>query len=759
MMRKGLLALLTVIILGGIVVIVEHHMRVNPKVPVVQPVITTQPASQPTTRKVKPKYPTYMELIRAENPMVAATQPLDYPLDLPDAAHLIIHDPTYLDLNNNLWITRKDGQPSEKALVKPADVEEHIITDRPLFVHWWVDESGKWAAALVVKGDKAGYDLITKTGKKHLADDRRFKWNTAFSILGRIVVTTDCGVSVFDIDPEIKEHYHALPGCDDQATSPGNSATNPPVTLLDTRGILAWAPWEKGKPGSSRISRFIISDDSWTDLPAVDWPARPIQLSMLLDGSVLRMAAGIPTTSVPVEGVDETRPGDQFADQIHLSIGQLDPTNFDLQKINDMVAQLSHPDPDVRQDAFDQLSRYGPAIAPVLEKLADQQLPAARTRIQQLLKNKITPALAGLTVIDNRLDVVRRCADGTVIFFAPAGVQIPTEKEDPQELVPAWLALRSDGRMERPLIPALVADQKPQACTLYSYRDDWVVNDDAGPRRLLGSAFEPLLSPAEKRFSQIVGIGTRHRWVFREPGEKGDTLVVDPGVADPTPKLPGWVIVTPNATAGWDSKDFPALSKGDEGGGDWELNADGWRSLEESEKVITEKPPATQPTSEPATQPSTHPTTLASTNSTTGATTRFSFGVPILTTPDGTQYYNGKDALMMVKKNADPVKWALPGPAVGTADPVLMQTTDGLLFLFNQSGRLLRIRPTPGASEPFKLEATFTDNIPNTDTPTRVWLDPAGRIDFITDASTITVTFPAGHIPKEISRMMLDEKH
>jgi hypothetical protein len=86
-----------------------------------------------------------------------------------------------------------------------------------------------------------------------------------------------------------------------------------------------------------------------------------------------------------------------------------------------------------------------------------------------------------------------------------------------------------------------------------------------------------------------------------------------------------------------------------------------------------------------------------------------------------------------------------------------------LLFLFNQSGRLLRIRPTPATaedeSEPFKLEATFTDNIPNTDTPTRVWLDPAGRIDFVTDESTLTITFPAGHIPKEISRMMLDEKH
>ena len=37
-----------------------------------------------------------------------------------------------------------------------------------------------------------------------------------------------------------------------------------------------------------------------------------------------------------------------------------------------------------------------------------------------------------------------------------------------------------------------------------------------------------------------------------------------------------------------------------------------------------------------------------------------------------------------------------------------MHTKDDRLFLYNQKGRVLRIKPTPAASKPFELEATFT---------------------------------------------------
>jgi hypothetical protein len=102
--------------------------------------------------------------------------------------------------------------------------------------------------------------------------------------------------------------------------------------------------------------------------------------------------------------------------------------------------------------------------------------------------------------------------------------------------------------------------------------------------------------------------------------------------------------------------------------------------------------------------------------------------------------------------------WMLPPEAVGTLDPTLIQTSDGLLFLYNQAGRLLRIKPTPGEVEPFKLEATFTKDIPNADHPTRIWLDPLGRIDMVYDGTVLAVMFPAGHIPAGISQMMLEKE-
>ena len=422
-----------------------------------------------------------------QNPAVAATQPLDYPVDLPDAAHLVLHDLVYLDPTGNLWITRRDGQPTTRALEKPAESDDHIIQDRPVFVHWWPDAAGNWSAGVVVRDTTGAFDFITKTDRKHLANHRTFNWSTAFSVMGRIVVTTDTGVSVFDVQPNIEEHYHALPGC--------GPTTNPPAIMLDTRGILVWSPWENGRDGSKGVCRFV--DGNWTDLPTPDWPDRPIQMSVLLDGSVLRMSAGLPPTTAPAEGIVDIVP-DQFPDQIHLSIAQLEATTFDEKHINDLINQLSDPDSDQRQAAFDELSRYGPALAPLLEKSAADQLPEAKVRIRQLLRNKITPALDGLSPVDNRLDAVKRCADGTVIFFAPAGVQVPTEQEEPEVINPAWLALRPDGRTERALPAAMIQDQKPDACTLTSVRDEWVVNDDLGPRHWVGSKFEPLLADSEK---------------------------------------------------------------------------------------------------------------------------------------------------------------------------------------------------------------------------------------------------------------------
>jgi hypothetical protein len=126
----------------------------------------------------------------------------------------------------------------------------------------------------------------------------------------------------------------------------------------------------------------------------------------------------------------------------------------------------------------------------------------------------------------------------------------------------------------------------------------------------------------------------------------------------------------------------------------------------------------------------------------------------LLTTAEGTQYFNGQTSLEVVSKNGQTITWPLPPSAVGDGAATLIRTADGTLFLFNQPGRVLRIKPTPGAAQPFVLEATFTKGIPTADHPTRIWLDPLGRIDFVTDGNFLAVMFPSGHIPPEIERMM-----
>jgi hypothetical protein len=129
--------------------------------------------------------------------------------------------------------------------------------------------------------------------------------------------------------------------------------------------------------------------------------------------------------------------------------------------------------------------------------------------------------------------------------------------------------------------------------------------------------------------------------------------------------------------------------------------------------------------------------------------------LPLRVTADGTRYFDGRTSLVMIEKSGRETRWPLPPSAIGIMDPpTLIRTGDGKLFLFNQPGRVLRIAPTPDGPEPFKIEATFTKDIPNSDRPARIWLDPLGRIDIAYNANCLAILFPSGHIPTEISQMM-----
>jgi hypothetical protein len=705
-MRKYLFVLLIAAVVTGIIGL---HFRRHPNAPL--PLVVQKiPVEKPSTIVVAivPKITSYVDLVHAENLAVPATQPLAMPVELVDAAHIILHDPAYLDPLGHLWIARADGPSTEEALRNPLDPTEHLVADVPVFVHWSVNDNGDWSAFVVRRRAAGGYDIISSLDRKPLAPDRFYRWDNAFSWEGKIVVPTDDGVSVFEIEPKVRESYHTLPGMTKGCTVP--------MAMLDSRGVLAWAPWENGHPGSRGVSRFV--DGNWTDLPADQWPAKILQLIPLLDGSILQIIA-------------------RDADTVSLAIAPLEAGDIDAHHVAELVDSLSDADGDKRQAAFDELSRYGPGLWPILEKVTDQPVEA-RVRIKQLLRSKIAPVLNGMTLMDNRLVLVNRQSDGTVLFYAPVGVKIPNGQQEPQMVSPAWLAVHPGGRVDRPLPRQLVIDQTPEASHLYCIHDDWLICDGAGVRRFFGNALVPMLKPAEREFSQVIGVDRRGRWLFQRPDHSShDTLVIDPTILDPTPRLPVWSMTIEKGSVGWTEDGYPAIKRG----GAWALKADTWEALPD-QKMITDLPAALP-----------GPSTMATTGPAETA------GVPLLITTDGTKYFDGRTALVAVDKTGKLMRWPLPASAVGASDATLLCAPDGVLFLFNQPGRVLRIKPTPGGPEPFEFQATFTSDIPNTDHPTRIWLDPLGRIDMVYDGTVMAVMFPSGHIPPGISQMMLDNSH
>jgi hypothetical protein len=237
-----------------------------------------------------------------------------------------------------------------------------------------------------------------------------------------------------------------------------------------------------------------------------------------------------------------------------------------------------------------------------------------------------------------------------------------------------------------------------------------------------------------------------------------ETLIIDPRLPDPTPRLPGWELPKSVGKVGWDKNNWPVIFMDVKPNPvPWALEEGAWRVIDEKkgEQAFTDPkdiPVAPTPASLPTTTRAA--TTTSTAPATTTATTQEDLGTPILTTPDATRYYDGQHALKVVRPDGTLVTWPLPQSAVGDAPPTLLRTREGLLFLFNAPGRIVRIRPTPGEDEPFTLDGVFTRNVPNDPAPLRIWMDPADRICIAHGGNRITVLFTIGRIPPVIVGMM-----
>jgi hypothetical protein len=769
------------------------------------PTAATVPASPDTVPSTVPAttYPanfaihTYGQLLHADLPGYPDTRPWGVPVDLADAAHVILREPVYVCSRRDLWITRKDADPLQTVLARAADESEHFVDCPVRYVVWAPNARGVWEPSIICPRGN-GLALVSATKERKLPATRPYEWTSAMTWDDgghtRLIVPAGTGVSIFTLGTTITESFMDL-GLSAPATSPDRTqppaAANPtsqattiplpvyappptssslpadvpaPQIVFDLRGLLAWIPSDGAFRGPSRVARFV--DGQWQTFDSAAWPSSIIHLVPMLDGSVLQIR----------RGADDP--------DVQLTVVPLDNPAINKEDIANLVTELGDDDADKRATALERLNQYGPGVFPILESMSPTASPEAQSRIAEILQGRLTTKLGGMQINANQLSVFRRLRDGGVILFAPQGVSIPRAGQDPEVISPDYVVIRP-GQPVRELPSAISASLTKNLTAVDALSDEWIVNSsDAGVERYLPpDQFVPLIRPSETAYTRVAAIDGRGRWLLRKSDAAGanstssddeSTLILDPTIPDPTPRLAIWMIDVASKT-GWDKADWPALQKGT---ACWTIGDRDWQPLDGSGEAIATVftapafiPPArsapatstaiTLPTTtSPAT---TSPANLLANTATATAPTDIvdtPKGPVLLVDADGNQYFDGKDALIRISRDGSKISWPLPTDCAGKDDerPWLVRDRDGHLFLFNQAGRIIRLRATPDPSAPFAVEAIFTggDVQPFHDIA-RIWLDPAGRIDVSYASSHLALIFPTGQVPPEILDRILPQ--
>jgi hypothetical protein len=704
----------------------------------------------------------YVDVIRLDNPKVPATRPLVNPVDLRDAAHLQLSEPLYVDPIGQVWITRDDAPVVDRYFFRHVSNDQvHLVNARVLFVAWH-PVSGELRPIVICadKNDPAAGPTAVSATQSTVLSPRHYFWDRAIATLDTLFVPTDVGISAFALST-LAENYHDLLAPDERsAVAAGRSKIPPPRIVFDyRRQPIVWIPCDEASSPGSRPARF--ADNAWTDLSSADWSDRLLHLIPLADGTVLEL----------IHNAD---------DSVALRLTPLDKLPVDEHHVGELVDKLASLDPNDRDAASAELTALGPAAWSMLEKVAGDQPPEAQARIQIILQNRTAPTIAGLTSPTGQLRVMAANRSGGVVLYAPSMEQ--ANPDGPARVIsPAWLQL-IPGRPLLLLPPQQTASLDVDRDRFVLCGDDLLIVDPVlGLRWFDGGVYRNLTRKSETDFQQLVDRDNLGRWFLTRPptnlptlppatgpatnavanaagpstnpAAKSMTLVIDPTISDPTPRLPVWMIDTA-PESGWDAENWPAIKAG----GAWRLRETDWEPVDESRDPFAAQmpPPATPPTTQPSarTAPATNPTPLSSAPTSAPTTVSdLSSPQPILISADGTRYYDGLTTLTVVRPDHSRVVWPLPPAAIGEGSVTLLQAHDGNLFLFNAGGRVVRIHPTAGAAEPFELDAVFTHGIPNIDQPTRIWLDPAGRLA-ISDGKLLWVMFPDGRIPLEIREKM-----
>jgi hypothetical protein len=712
--------------------------------PATRPATTTTTSAPSTRASTQPAEPrTFVDLVKRYYPDCPATQPLDSPLDRGQGARVRVPDPIYLDRLQNLWITRADAEPTEKVLSKVATQTEHLLHEKPVYAHWRYEDGtkrkeGHSTVTLVCPAaDGKTIEFIEESGRAKLtAKSTDYYWPDAFTWNQKIVVGHATGASVF-IHGDSGWEELSSPNL---ANGNAHARTQIPVEL---DGVLAYIPVEAGHEGSKNVARFTAG--KWQFVQDKEWPGNFLHLVPLADGSVLQIIADPPAKDHDDENL--LRPP-----KVHLAItSPSNTTQVDQKQVLGLIDQLDSRDAEARKTAFQQLAIYGSSLWPIIEKEMLKRPDGVKEKLAELLKNKTEPTLGEMSLVDPRLTLAARTADGGALFYDAGGVSVTNVDGDQTLVSPAWISVLP-GQPIHLMIGDAWANLTPEHKTFYSLGGaDWIVGDEAkGPEEIVGTFnLQPILKKSEAKYSEFVGVDRRGRWLFRKPGVEGsDTLLLDPTLPPITPRLPVWEFSAgKEAVIGWDENDWPSYK--DKSDNVWIIDEYGFhvqdkkvgKFLSEPSDVPKLRAPhaATRPaTTTAASQPTSHPYVEAA--------------PPLLVQADGTCYYGGLTDLRRVAADGTITDWPLPPECRGSfTRPWLVADKDGRLFLFNEPGRIVRIRTNPpAATQPFKVDATFAHKIPN-DEPMRMWLDPADRMIILHDGTMATISFPAGVVPSTLA--------
>jgi hypothetical protein len=643
---------------------------------------TTGPASDPTTTtapaSTRPLVRTWEDVLRAHHGEAANVQPLPVSADLADAAPLVIRDGIHLDSRGHLWITRHDAPPIADVIATAANEQVHVVRESVRYVHW-VFQNGQWTCVpLVAREDDTV--LASNPRKQVLRAQTQADFARALSLQGVAFVPTRAGVAALRFEPSGVEALLTV--------FPSIANTSAPTQmLLDGRGLLTWVPWKAATPGSKRPQRFL--DGAWTDTDQIDWPERIVHLLPLADGTVrvLHLADG---------------------DAATISTVALEKREVDAARATALVRDLSDPDPAVRETATRELTALGSGAWAVLERLLPDQSPEAQTRLQAILAERLTPTLGGFSPVNGEVRIAQHLRNGGVVLQAPQGWRT-IGADGGETIVPHGFLLIVPGAPPS-LPPDPLLEQITQGHRLENFGPEWIAESPAdGVLRLVGNSFEPILPTRFAAFSRFVGIDARGRWILRKPADDGETLVLDPTVANPIPRMPNWLIALgPDQSIGQTPDGWPVTKSGDA----WALKADGWELLKNAELRPIEPPASTQ---------------------------------SALVSSDGRS---------LLLPDASGVARPYPLPAElpsAAAAPFVVLADQRTVLMASEPGKIHRLRVE---GDTLRLLATHTRHIPLDALPTAMWLDPAGRLVLAYPPDRLVIAFPDGRVPRSMQNLM-----